>query len=382
MYAKNAAMKKSILSLCLSVFAFAAMAQSLSKSEADKVRSEVIDTWWKEVYSRTDYITTRKAIVKGDLTMRLSWHVYGEMPHDGRSLYISLHGGGGTTKEVNDQQWKNQWRLYHPKEGVYICPRAPYDLWNMHFVEGMDSMYKDIILYACSHLGVNPDKVYILGYSAGGDGVWRLAPRMADTWAAASMMAGHPGDVSLLGLRNLPFMVWCGANDAAYDRNKVCAQRIAELDSLSKADQGGYIHEGHIVEGKSHWMDRADTLAIDWMSHYKRDPYPKTIAWCQGDELHTDFYWVGAPADELEKGKEVRVRADGNTIYIDKCDYTTLRLYLNDQIVNLDKPVIVKHGKKSLFKQRLRRTRATMESTLRTRQDPRYLFDSEISVEL
>ena len=39
---------------------------------------------------------------------------------------------------------------------------------------------------------VNPNKVYLLGYSAGGDGVYQLAPRMADRWAAAAMMADSP----------------------------------------------------------------------------------------------------------------------------------------------------------------------------------------------
>ncbi|WP_423839239.1 hypothetical protein [Undibacterium luofuense] len=33
--------------------------------------------------------------------------------------------------------------------------------------------------------GVHPAKVYLLGYSAGGDGVWQLAPRMPDRFAAS-----------------------------------------------------------------------------------------------------------------------------------------------------------------------------------------------------
>ena len=72
--------------------------------------------------------------------------------------------------------------------------------------------------------GANPDKVYLMGYSAGGDGVYQLAPRMADRFAAASMMAGHPGNASPLGLRNLPFAIFSGADDAAYNRNKVAAE--------------------------------------------------------------------------------------------------------------------------------------------------------------
>ena len=44
---------------------------------------------------------------------------------------------------------------------------------------------------------VNPNKVFITGYSAGGDGVYHLAPRMADWLAGAAMMAGHPNHVEL-----------------------------------------------------------------------------------------------------------------------------------------------------------------------------------------
>ena len=34
---------------------------------------------------------------------------------------------------------------------------------------------------------VNPNKVYIVGYSAGGDGVYALGTRMADRWAGCLM---------------------------------------------------------------------------------------------------------------------------------------------------------------------------------------------------
>jgi len=71
---------------------------------------------------------------------------------------------------------------------------------------------------------VDPNKVYLMGYSAGGDGVYQLAPRMADRFAAASMMAGHPNDASPLGLRNIGFTIHMGANDSSYNRNKVALE--------------------------------------------------------------------------------------------------------------------------------------------------------------
>lgn len=122
---------------------------------------------------------------------------------------------------------------------------------------------------------------------------------MADNWAAASMMAGHPGDVRLENLRNTPFMVWCGAKDAAYQRNTLDEARLLELDSLQREDPEGYIHGGQIVPGMGHWMMRADTAAISWMEQYQRNPYPKKIVWQQEEVLRPSFYWVSAPQKEL-----------------------------------------------------------------------------------
>lgn len=354
----------------------------LSKSEAEKARQTVINDFTSEISNRTKDMYDKQIIYEGNRQMPLHWEVYGEKPADGRSLWISLHGGGNTRHDLNIQQWTNQWRLYKPAEGVYLCPLSPVDDWNMWCQPDLDQFYHDIILMAVAHLDVNPDKVYILGYSAGGDGVWRMAPRMADNWAAASMMAGHPGDVRLENLRNTPFMVWCGSEDSAYQRNTLDAQRILQLDSLQRQDPQGYIHEGHIVAGKGHWMQQADTAAISWMAKYERNPYPKTIVWQQEEVLRPSFYWITAPQSELARYKQVRLHVEGNTIYLDRCDYSQITLSLNDEIVNLDKPVKVVYQGKTLLSQKLPRTSYNLFNTLRQREDTQYAFPAQCTIKL
>lgn len=53
--------------------------------------------------------------------MKFDYRVFGEKPADGRSLYISMHGGGNAPEALNTQQWQNQIRLYEPAEGVYVA---------------------------------------------------------------------------------------------------------------------------------------------------------------------------------------------------------------------------------------------------------------------
>ena len=334
-----------------------------------------VHTAWADAFSS-------KKIKIGSYTMPIWWKTFGQRPSDGRSLYISLHGGGGAPASTNNQQWENQKKLYQPAEGVYLCPRAITDTWDLHFRPESDGFYEAIIQMAVVYLGVNPNKVYLMGYSAGGDGVWRIGPRMADHWAAASMMAGHPGDVSLLSLRNTPFMIWCGAEDSAYDRNKVCAERIIEMDGLQKEDPEGYIHEGHIVPGKPHWMDLVDAAAVPWMAKYTRNPYPRRIVWCQGDEMKEYFYWIGIPKAEAKKGMVLRADVEGNTVILKECPYSKVRIFLNDKLVDLSKPVVVKTPDKVLFEGTVTPSDAMLASTLYTRNDLAYSFPCCVEVKL
>jgi len=104
--------------------------KGLSRKQADKYTVLAL----KKVYEAHSPVTATewrdKLIVRDTLSMRFEYKVFGEKPADGRSLYISLHGGGNTPPAVNDQQWRNQQNLYKPAEGVYVAPRAPTNTWN------------------------------------------------------------------------------------------------------------------------------------------------------------------------------------------------------------------------------------------------------------
>ncbi len=139
-----------------------------------------------------------KAITLDGKTMKYDYTVFGEAPPTGRSLVLSLHGGGEADASVNDEQWENQKGLYTLDEGIYLSPRAPTNTWNLWHEAHIDPMFERLIENFIALEGVDPNRVYVMGYSAGGDGVYQLGPRMADHWAAASAMAGHPNEAKLI----------------------------------------------------------------------------------------------------------------------------------------------------------------------------------------
>ena len=304
-------------------------------------------------------------------------------PAGGRSLFISMHGGGGGPAEVNEQQWENQVRLakaYNPREGIYLAPRAPTNAWNLWHQAHIDDLFARLIENLVVIEGVNPNRVYIFGYSAGGDGVYQLAPRMADRWAAASMMAGHPNAASPLGLRNIGFSIQAGALDSAYRRNKVAAEWGAKLDQLQKADPAGYAHFTEVHAGKGHWMDLEDRKAIPWMEKFTRNPLPDRIVWHQDGVLHTHFYWLSLPKDTARAGQDIVAERKGQTIDVHSKDVSTVVVRLNDRMLNLDEPVTILSGGKTLFSGKLTRTIGTLRRTLEERGDPELVFSAEVTV--
>jgi hypothetical protein len=331
---------------------------------------------------RSDEIKNR-LLKDGKLETPFFFKVFGEKPAAGHSLWISLHGGGGAPKGVNDRQWENQKRLYTVSEGIYLAPRAPTNTWNLWHQDHIDRLFGRLIEDMIVLENVNPDRVYVLGYSAGGDGVYQMAPRMADYWAGAAMMAGHPNGVSLLSLRNVPFALQVGGNDSAYNRNKVGREYGEQLAKLRKDDPKGYEHFVKIYEGKGHWMDREDGVALPWMAKYTRNPVPERVVWKQTGVPHERSYWLAVPHDEAKSDSLVIAQREGQRITITASEKVSkLLVRLDDRMVDLDREVKITCAGKELFAGMAPRTLAVMLKSLAGRGDPKLVFDAEIAVEL
>jgi predicted esterase len=310
-----------------------------------------------------------KSFTMGDKTMRWLEKTFGDAPVDGRSLWISMHGGGEAPERDNTQQWQNQIRLYQPEEGIYIAPRAPTDKWNMWHQDHIDPMFAHLIESMVALRGVSPDKVYLMGYSAGGDGVWQVAPRMADRYAAAAMMAGHPNEAQLLGLRNLPFAIFMGENDAAVNRKKVAVEKCAEILELQKGDPEGYVHLSRIYPGLGHWMNLKDAEGVPWMAKFSRNPWPKKIVWYQDDVTHHRFYWLRLPEGSAVKDQKITAEIEGRKIKLTGDVPPGTQILLSDKLIGLAEPLEISVNDKVPFTVKPVRTLGAIRAALKERLD-------------
>jgi pimeloyl-ACP methyl ester carboxylesterase len=236
--------------------------------------------------------------------------------------------------------------------------------------EHIDPMFARLIENMVALRGVDPNRIYLMGYSAGGDGVWQVAPRMADHFAAAAMMAGHPNEASLLGLRNLPFGIFMGEKDAAVNRNKVAVEKSAEILELRKADPEGYMHMSRIYPGLAHWMDRKDAEALPWMAKFSRNPWPEKIIWYQDDVTHHRFYWLQVPKGSAAKEQKITAVIDGQKIRISGDVPKETQLLLSDELLDLDRAVEFSINDQPSLAVKAVRNLKTIREALENRLDP------------
>lgn len=321
-------------------------------------------------------------IAVGGYSLRWIERVFGPEPEDGHALWIAMHGGGSAPSNVNDSQWRIMADLYEPDEGIYVAPRAPTDTWNLWHRNHIDPLFQRLIENYVICRNVNPNRVYLMGYSAGGDGVYQLAPRMADRWAAAAMMAGHPNDASPVSLRNIGFGIFMGANDSAYGRNQKAREWETLLADLGNADRGGYSHWVRIYPNRGHNMNRLEREALPWMKNYVRNPWPEKIEWRQDNVTHNRFYWLSVPPGVATRRQRVSARVENQTIHIQASDLANqqLLLRLSDNLINLDAAIAVYINSQLVHEGTADRSVDVIKRSLHERADSASIATSEISV--
>lgn len=380
----------------------------------DQLRQQRADAWSEYCQTMLAYPvlqseTAEYAMTFGDAVMRYYVTVNGDKPQNGYPLYIALHGGGsGDTPEFNDEQWEDMMSYYSDELdcGVYVAVRGVRDTWDTHFNPESYPLYDRLIRYMIVTMDVDPNKVYLEGFSAGGDGVYAISTRMADRFAAVNMSSGHPNDVPLYNLRNLPIQLQAGEYDDDFDRNTITAEYGMKLDELQQ-EYGGYTHRtlihydcGHnyedysrepipVMSDSAQWLlngDRstedADSFPPDYMDQFVRDPLPGQVIWdlsTRAPMRETEsFYYLRAPYETDSGLLIVTLDQTQNMVSIDAQDLDgPFSLLLNEEMVDFSQPIRLEVNGE-VTEMSVTPDQSVLVETTYDRGDPNYQFEAEI----
>ena len=399
--------------LLISTGIFTTACTGINSNEAEAAARQSV---WND-YFRTESINPDRiaemenlSMTFGEATMRFAYFVIGEPDENGFPLFIAMHGGGATP--INESQFEHMQVYYRTsvEQGVYVAVRGVRDTWDTHFNPESFPLYDRLIENMILLRNVDPNRVYLMGFSAGGDGVYGITPRMPDRFAAVSMSAGHPNNVNVYNFQHTPIILQCGDGDRAFNRHLETARfgiRLAEMHQRFPGFEyqvNMHVNRGHNFPDNSAqrvpqlvWADsrawlefgesdtiRINTNAVDFLTQHVRTPLPETVVWDLSTRASMrqveSFYWLRAN-HEMTTGLIIaNFNPRNNTITITTEDVEdTFYVLLNREMLNFDQPVtLIVNGNSSDL--RIRSSREIIEKTTRERGDANFQFSAVVEI--
>lgn len=135
---------------------------------------------------------------------------------DKASLVIYLHGGSGKGNDNETQMQEpginaiSTWLSENNRKAIMLVPQCPEDKsWVGTTQQVLVSLLQNYI-----NRGVaDADKVYILGGSMGGTGIWNMLSNHPDMFAAAMPVAGNPTGLNAESVSRTPLNTVMGTAD-------------------------------------------------------------------------------------------------------------------------------------------------------------------------
>lgn len=344
-------------------------------------------------------------------------------------MYLYLHGSG-----PKEDEWKYglMWAQYfNDAPSVYFIPQIPnegeyYRWWQKAKLYAWEKLLRQSL--ASGHVDAN--RLYVFGISEGGYGSQRLASYYADYWAGVGPMAGGEPlkNAPVENCANLAFSFLTGAMDEGFYRNKLTGYTKTAFDSLQAKYAGKLMnhsadslfrHRIELIPNCGHSIDYS--LTTPWLKTYKRNPYPHTFMWedypmdGQRRQGFYNLYVMKRPkaADGLKDASgedrdyyEMNIQDNVIRLSVKKVTYQTLerdpvygidlkftksyhpviggkwKIYLNDQLVDMNRPVTVFINDRKVFEGKLVPRMEDMITSCMEYFDPCRVFPASVDVAL
>jgi hypothetical protein len=271
-------------------------------------------------------------------------------------------------------------QYYHDQPSVegylYLAIRAPNNVWN-GFYDWYNLVLTDrLIRQLTVGANVDPNKVYLIGYSHGGYGAFFIGARMPDRFAAIHASAAAPsgGNVTGKNLRNTAFTFMIGEHDTDYNRLPLCRGFDAYVGKLRGNRHDIYPVVMEFKEGYKH-SGLPDRDKIKNLYPAVRNPTPHELSWAITNKEIDSLNWLHIP--EPAAGMEIDATCRDNGLSIVSHKVKEVQVLLDERLVDFSKPLSIDmNGCDS--KEAIVPSLRTLCETLAERGDPELAFASRL----
>jgi enterochelin esterase-like enzyme len=318
----------------------------------------------------------------------------GYRPEKAYPLIVCLHGAGFT-----GDAYLERWQIRLGDSYILACPTLMHADW---WTRTAEQLVMATINAVTGTYHVDPDRVFLTGMSNGGIGAYLIGAHHAPLFAAIVPMASGLDDVLmpfLENFQNTPLYIIHGKQDQVMpvELSRSIVDTLAELNYTYVYREHDRVHPmagGHFFPRE----ELADLVA--WLDPKHRNPYPKSIKVVQDGSHLLRFGWLRIDAtdriasftealidrqDEAMKSRlyaRLDARIDDNTVAVKSQRVRRYTLFLNDQLVNFSRPVIVITNGTVSFNAVVKPSVRTLLHEARVRDDQRAVYPVSITIDV
>lgn len=248
---------------------------------------------------------------------------------------------------------------------------------------------------------IDPDRVFLTGMSNGGIGAWLIGMHHAPLFAGLAPMASGLDDVLMPFLANLqhtPVYIIHGAKDQVMPVD-LSRSIVKELDRLGYR----YVYREHQREhpmAGGHYFPREELPdLVAWFNGQRREPLPTSLTVVRDGSHFQAFNWVrldatdpiAAFSEDLVDKRDERIKRrefarlgasiiGNNRIEVKTEHVRRYSLFLNEQLIDVSKPLTVVTNGRLSFEGTITPSVETLLRQARLRQDPERLFSIHLTI--
>ncbi len=316
-------------------------------------------------------------------------------PGKGYGLVVCLHGAGFT-----GEAYLERWQARLGEDYVLACPTDPMGAW---FTRGAEELVLATIRSVQRRYHIDPDRIFLTGMSNGGIGAWVIGMHDAPLFAGIAPMASGLDNVLmpfLANLRSTPIYIIHGAKDQVMpvELSRTITNELTRLGYP-------YVYREHDREhpmAGGHYFPREELPElVTWLNAQRRNPLPTSVTVVREASHFQPFGWVRIDAtdaiaafsedlvskrDDLIKCQEY-ARLDASIVASNRIEVRTNRvqrysLFLNEQLIDSSKPLIVLTNGQVSFEGLVTPSLETLLRQARLRQDSRQLFPTHLTIQV